>query len=93
MSMEIGARQLRKNTRNGISVSVPTTASTTPPEHTMNSSIKDQIKGTLHEAKGKAKQIAGKVADDAKLEAKGSAEKNAGKVQRKVGEVKKVLGL
>jgi len=35
--------------------------------------------------------MAGKLSDNPKLEAKGKAEKIAGKVQKKVGQVKKVL--
>jgi len=58
----------------------------------MKSSTKDKVKGTLHEAKGKAKEMAGKITDNPKLEAEGKAEKIAGKVQEKVGEVKKILG-
>jgi uncharacterized protein YjbJ (UPF0337 family) len=58
----------------------------------MKSSMKDKVKGTLHEAKGKAKEMAGKITDNPKLEAKGKAEKIAGKAQEKVGQVKKVLG-
>jgi uncharacterized protein YjbJ (UPF0337 family) len=58
----------------------------------MKSSIRDKTEGAFHEAKGKVKEMAGKVADDPNLEAKGNAEKVAGKVQEKVGQVKKVLG-
>jgi uncharacterized protein YjbJ (UPF0337 family) len=58
----------------------------------MKSSMKDKAKGTFHEAKGRAKEMAGKIADDPTLEAKGKAEKIAGKVQQKVGQVKKFLG-
>jgi len=43
-------------------------------------------------ALGKAKEMAGKITDDPKLEAEGKAEKIAGKVQEKVGQVKKILG-
>ena len=60
--------------------------------NTMKSSIRDKAEGTFHEAKGKVKETAGKIADDPNLEAKGNAEKIAGKVQEKVGQVKKVLG-
>ena len=49
------------------------------------------MEGTFHEAKGKVKEIAGKLIDNPKLEAKGKAEKIAGKVQKKVSQVKKVL--
>ena len=58
----------------------------------MQSSTKDKAKGTFHEAKGKAKEVAGKITDNPTLEAKGKVEKIAGKVQQKVGQVKKVLG-
>ena len=58
----------------------------------MKSSTKDKVKGTFHEARGKAKEMAGKITDNPKLEAKGKAEKITGKVQEKVGQVKKVLG-
>lgn len=58
----------------------------------MKSSTKDKVKGTFHEAKGKVREMAGKLTDNPKLEAKGKAENLAGKVQEKVGQVKKVLG-
>ncbi|MCX5806737.1 MAG: CsbD family protein [Proteobacteria bacterium] len=56
------------------------------------SSVRDKAEGMFHEAKGKAREIAGGIADNPKLEAKGNAEKIAGKVQEKVGQVKKFLG-
>ena len=58
----------------------------------MKSSTKDQVGGTLHELKGKVKEVAGKLSDNPKLEAEGTGEKIAGKVQGKIGQVKKVLG-
>jgi uncharacterized protein YjbJ (UPF0337 family) len=58
----------------------------------MKSSTRDKVKGTFHKAKGEAKEMAGKITDNPKLEAEGKAEKIAGKVQEKVGQVKKVLG-
>ena len=58
----------------------------------MKSSVRDKAEGTFHEAKGKVKEVAGKLTDNPALESKGKAEKLAGKVQGKVGEVKKVLG-
>ncbi|MFA6148153.1 MAG: CsbD family protein [bacterium] len=60
--------------------------------NTMKSSTKDQAKGTFHELKGKAKEIAGKITDNPKLEAEGTGEKIAGKAQEKIGQVKKVFG-
>lgn len=58
----------------------------------MKSSMKDKVKGTFHEAKGKVKEIAGKITDNPKLEAEGKGEMIAGKLQEKIGQVKKVLG-
>jgi uncharacterized protein YjbJ (UPF0337 family) len=58
----------------------------------MKSSMKDKVKGTFHEAKGKVKEMAGKITDNPKLEAEGKVEKIAGKAQEKIGQVKKVLG-
>jgi uncharacterized protein YjbJ (UPF0337 family) len=58
----------------------------------MKSSIKDKAEGTFRETKGKAKEMAGKITDNPKLEAKGKAENIVGKVQEKIGQVKKVLG-
>ncbi|MDT8441182.1 MAG: CsbD family protein [Desulfuromonadales bacterium] len=61
-------------------------------EESMKSSVRDKAEGRLHEAKGKVKEVAGKITGSPKLEAEGKAEKIAGKVQGKVGEVKEVLG-
>jgi uncharacterized protein YjbJ (UPF0337 family) len=58
----------------------------------MKSSIKDKVEGTLHEAKGNLKEMAGKMTDNPKLKAEGTAEKTAGKIQEKVGQVKRVFG-
>lgn len=58
----------------------------------MKSSTKDQAEGKLHELKGKAKEIAGKLVDNPALEAEGTDEKIAGKVQGKIGQIEKVLG-
>jgi uncharacterized protein YjbJ (UPF0337 family) len=58
----------------------------------MKSSIKDKAEGTFHEAKGKVKEMAGKITDNSNLEAEGKVEKIAGKLQESVGQVKKVLG-
>lgn len=61
------------------------------PEVTMKSSTRDKAEGKMHEAKGKAKETAGKLTDNPKLKAKGTGEKMAGKVQGKVGEMKGVM--
>ncbi|WP_306547588.1 CsbD family protein [Desulfobulbus sp.] len=58
----------------------------------MKSSTKDQAEGSFHQIKGNVKEIAGKLTGKPKLEADGNVEKNAGKVQKKVGEIKEVMG-
>ncbi len=58
----------------------------------MKSSMKDKVKGTFHEAKGKARELAGRVTDNPTLEAKGKAENMAGRAQAKICQIKKVLG-
>jgi uncharacterized protein YjbJ (UPF0337 family) len=58
----------------------------------MKSSIKDKAEGKFHQVKGSAKELAGKITDNPKLQAEGAGEKIAGKAQEKVGQVKQVLG-
>jgi uncharacterized protein YjbJ (UPF0337 family) len=58
----------------------------------MKSSIREKAEEMFHEAKGKAREMAGGIANNPKLETRGNAEKITGKVQEKVGQVKKVLG-
>jgi uncharacterized protein YjbJ (UPF0337 family) len=58
----------------------------------MKSGNRDKAEGKFHEVKGKAKEIAGKLSDNPKLEGEGLGEKIAGKVQKKIGQVKKVFG-
>lgn len=58
----------------------------------MKSSSRDKVEGTLHEVKGKCKEVAGQITDNPKLVAKGKIEQLAGKAQGKVGQVKKVFG-
>jgi uncharacterized protein YjbJ (UPF0337 family) len=60
--------------------------------NTMKFSTKDQAEGSFHEAKGKVKEMAGKITDNPQLEAEGKGEKIAGKVQTKIGQIEKVLG-
>jgi uncharacterized protein YjbJ (UPF0337 family) len=57
----------------------------------MQNSTKDQAEGKAHEVKGAVKEWAGKVADKPNLETEGQAEKIAGKVQKKVGQIEKVI--
>ena len=49
---------------------------------------KDRVEGSLEQAKGKVKEVAGKATGDAKLEAEGKAQKTAGKIQNAVGGMK-----
>jgi uncharacterized protein YjbJ (UPF0337 family) len=57
----------------------------------MKASTTDQIIGTLHELKGQTKEKAGEIANNPDLQADGTGEKVAGKVQKKIGQVEKVL--
>jgi uncharacterized protein YjbJ (UPF0337 family) len=58
----------------------------------VKSSTKDQAEGKFHKAKGKIKEIAGKVVMNPDLEAEGKDEKVAGRIQEKIGQVKEVFG-
>ena len=55
-------------------------------------STKDEVEGNFHDLKGKVKEKTGEAVNDPNLEAEGQAEKIAGKIQKKVGQVEKVLG-
>ena len=57
----------------------------------MTLSSKDQIQGTLHEAKGTVKEQVGKATNNPTLVDKGQSEKVADKVQKKLGQIEKVL--
>jgi uncharacterized protein YjbJ (UPF0337 family) len=50
---------------------------------------KDQVKGRVNVAKGKIKEVAGKLVGNGKLEAKGKVQKIAGKVQAGFGDAKR----
>ncbi|MGC1712334.1 MAG: CsbD family protein [Methyloceanibacter sp.] len=52
---------------------------------------KDRIKGSAEQAKGKLKEVAGKMTGDAKLEGEGKADKTAGKIRNTVGGIKDAL--
>jgi len=58
----------------------------------MKPSTKDKAQGTFHEVKGKIKETVGRATNNPDLEVEGQAEKIGGKVQKRVGQVKKVLG-
>ncbi len=49
---------------------------------------KDRIEGSFDQAKGKVKEVAGKVTGDSKLETEGKADQIKGKVQNTIGGMK-----
>ena len=49
---------------------------------------KDQVKGRMTEAKGKVKEVAGRMVGNRRLEAKGKAQKAVGKLQAGYGDAK-----
>ncbi len=51
----------------------------------------DRIKGAAEQAKGKVKEVAGKVIGDSKLQSEGKADQVAGKVQNTIGGIKDTL--
>lgn len=52
---------------------------------------KDRIKGAAEQAKGKVKEVAGKVTGDSKLEGEGKADQVGGKIQNTIGGIKDTL--
>ncbi len=52
---------------------------------------KDRIEGAVEKAKGVAKDVAGKITGDTKLQAEGKAQKAGGTVQNAVGGAKDAL--
>jgi uncharacterized protein YjbJ (UPF0337 family) len=57
----------------------------------MKDSTKDKIEGASHEAKGAIKEKLGHATNNPDLEAEGQGEKLGGKVQKKVGDIEKVI--
>jgi len=57
----------------------------------MRQNTKTQAHGKLHEAKGAAKEKAGRVLNSPRLEAEGLDEKLGGKIQKKLGQAQKVF--
>ena len=52
---------------------------------------KDRVKGSATQAKGKIKEVAGKVTGDAKLKSEGKADQAKGKIQNAIGGLKDAL--
>ena len=57
----------------------------------MKPSTENQIAGKLHEVKGKLKEKAGQLTNDPDLEGEGLGERIAGKIQKKIGQVQKLV--
>jgi uncharacterized protein YjbJ (UPF0337 family) len=52
---------------------------------------KDRIEGSAEQAKGKIKEVAGKVTGDSKLETEGKGDQVKGKIQNTIGGIKDTL--
>ena len=57
----------------------------------MKHSTTDKIEGGAHELKGKVKEKTGHAAGKPEVEAEGTDEKVGGKIQKKAGQLEKVL--
>jgi uncharacterized protein YjbJ (UPF0337 family) len=57
----------------------------------MSEGTKDEVKGKFHEVKGTVKEKVGRATNNPDLEDEGAAEKVSGKIQKKVGQVEKVI--
>jgi uncharacterized protein YjbJ (UPF0337 family) len=57
----------------------------------MKDSTKDKIEGTVHDIKGAVKEKYGHATNNPDLEDEGTIEKIGGKVQKKVGDIEKVI--
>lgn len=57
----------------------------------MRQSSKDETKGKMHEVKGKVKEKVGRAIGNPRMQDEGADEKTAGKVQKKVGQIERVL--
>lgn len=60
-------------------------------DNPMKDSTRDQMQGKVHEAKGKIKEQVGKLTNNPNLQGEGQDEKLGGKIQKKVGQIEKVL--
>ena len=58
----------------------------------MEKSTQDKVEGTLHQLKGKVKEVAGIISDNPKLQAEGAGERIVGKVQQKIGKFNQFWG-
>jgi uncharacterized protein YjbJ (UPF0337 family) len=58
----------------------------------MKQSTKDKTKGKFHEVRDEVKEKVGRATNNPDLEAEGQVEKIGGKVQKRIGQVERVLG-
>jgi uncharacterized protein YjbJ (UPF0337 family) len=58
----------------------------------MKSSTEDKVEGTTKDIAGTFKEAAAKATGNNQLKAEGKAEQAEGQTQKKIGEIKKVLG-
>ncbi|MBU0674485.1 MAG: CsbD family protein [Proteobacteria bacterium] len=58
----------------------------------MKSSTKNQAEGMFHKVKGTIKEIAGSVGKNPELADEGKNEQMSGTIQKKIGEIEKVVG-
>jgi uncharacterized protein YjbJ (UPF0337 family) len=57
----------------------------------MKPSTENKVAGKIHEVKGAIKEKAGRLTNNPTMEDEGTGEKIAGKVQKKIGQVQKVI--
>jgi uncharacterized protein YjbJ (UPF0337 family) len=57
----------------------------------MKASTKNEVAGKVHEVEGKIKEKVGRLTNNPDLEGEGIGEKIAGKVQKKIGQLEKVI--
>jgi len=57
----------------------------------MKPSTENQIAGKVHEVTGRIKEKAGELTNDPDLEGEGIGEKIAGTIQKKIGQVQKII--
>jgi uncharacterized protein YjbJ (UPF0337 family) len=58
----------------------------------MKSSTHDKVEGTAKIVAGRAKQTTGRVVNSDRLQGKGIVQESEGRAQKKVGEIKQVVG-
>ena len=58
----------------------------------MKQSTKDRARGQFREVKGRVKEKVGRATNNPDVEAEGHVEKVGGRMQKKIGQVERVLG-